>query len=139
MVNNPHEALAARLKTVFAGASNRKIAEQLDISEGSVRNYLRGSSAPDTQLLTRISDLYGVSIFWLMGQVGGDSGGARSAVDVGLLRVCIEGLEEALEQRQATMPASKKADLVVKLYDLHQAADSPPQKATILQFIKRAA
>ncbi len=37
------------------------------------------------------------------------------------------------------MPSDKKAQLVAMLYDLHQAAESPPQKATILQFIKRAA
>ncbi len=56
-----------------------------------------------------------------------------------LLQVCLAGVEEGLEATGRGMAPDKKAQLVTMLYDLHQATDSPPQKATILQFLKRAA
>lgn len=64
---------------------------------------------------------------------------ATLGIDAALLRICLEGVEEGLLEARRTMVPAKKAELVVALYDLHRTAGSPPQKATILQFVKRAA
>lgn len=80
-------SLSGRLKLVFNKASNREVAGRLGISEGTVRNYLRGSSQPTPELLEQISDLFGVSLYWLMTGEGERTQTDKDEPAPGLIRV----------------------------------------------------
>ena len=103
-------------------------------------NYEGGTRSPDAEYLSKIAGA-GVDIAYVL--TGRRAIPAQAIAQLGanleLLQVCLAGVEEGLESTGRVMAPDKKAQLVAMLYDLHQAADSPPQKATILQFIKRAA
>lgn len=100
--------------------------------------YEKDKRKPDAAYLAVAASL-GVDVLYVLTGQRAQQITQPQSIDRTLLQTCIEGLEEGLEKAGRTMRADKKAELIVKLYDLHHIADSPPQKATILQFIKRAA
>jgi len=137
MASNLEPSVGSRLKgererlgmsqTVFAAIGKASKSSQ-------IRYEADEGNGPDTSYLVRISEA-GVDIQYVL--TGRRS--AVAAVNQSLLTICLAGVEEGLESTRRVMEPEKKAQLVAMLYDLHQAAESPPQKATILQFIKRAA
>lgn len=128
------EAMSDRGMTIDA------FAELLGEKPQRVKDVLRGKQRAPEALLAAMQR-QGFDVGYVLTGIRSSSAGMPkvAAMDVQLLKVCIEGLEEALALRKATMAADKKAELIVKLYDLHAAAASPPRKATILQFMKHAA
>lgn len=104
------------------------------VSKRSQIMYEQGKAAAGADYLAAIA-MAGADVQFVLT-------GRRSAVasiDGALLRVCLEGVEEGLHKAKREMAPDKKAELILRLYELHQSAESPPQRATILQFIKRAA
>lgn len=62
---NPNfDQFGIRLKKVLK-ESNNSFAKKCDISEGSLRAYLAGTSLPGTKVLVTISELTGANIEWL--------------------------------------------------------------------------
>lgn len=64
-----------RLKLVMGGESNHSFAIKCNISEGSLRNYLKGGTSPDLKTLQVIAEVSGYSLAWLVsgeGKMRGD-------------------------------------------------------------------
>ena len=59
-----------RLKTLRneKHLSQKKLAEQLGVSQQAICKYEKGLAEPDISMLKRISDLFGVSVDYLIGQ-----------------------------------------------------------------------
>lgn len=130
-----------REERVRLGFSQTDFAALAGASKKSqIRYEADEGGGPDCAFLTAVASA-GVDIAYVLtGQRAASvQAPAHTGANLELLQVCLAGVEEGLEGSGRVMPPDKKAQLVVMLYDLHQAADSPPQKATILQFIKRAA
>lgn len=133
-------SIGARLREerIRLGFSQTDFAALAGASKKSqIRYEADEGGGPDCAFLTAVAAA-GVDVSYVV--TGRRSGVASPpGANLDLLQVCLAGVEEGLEASGRVMPPDKKAQLVAMLYDLHQAADSPPQKATILQFIKRAA
>jgi len=63
--------LAKRLKEArdMAGYKQIEAAEKLGISNGTLSGYERDYRDPDTGMLHKMANLYGVSVDWLLGKV----------------------------------------------------------------------
>lgn len=57
-----------RLKEAVNGDVQEMIAEKLNLSQSTVSRLLSGQQVPTTEVLCIISDVYGVSIDWLLGK-----------------------------------------------------------------------
>lgn len=66
MVMN-NEKVIERLKEVFQGESQEKVAERLNITQSTVSKILRGSQALSLEMAYLIGDRYEVSVDWLIG------------------------------------------------------------------------
>ncbi|WP_051272273.1 helix-turn-helix domain-containing protein [Shimazuella kribbensis] len=62
--------LAQRLKEarVAANFKQKEAAEKIEISNGSLSLYEKGRRDPDPQTLSKLADLYNVSVDWLLGR-----------------------------------------------------------------------
>lgn len=62
--------LAKRLKEARESAGLKQIdaAKKLGISNGTLSGYERDYRDPDTDILNKMADLYGVSVDWLLGK-----------------------------------------------------------------------
>ena len=122
------------------GLSQTALASVGGASKSSqIRYEAADGNGPDCAYLGKVAEA-GVDVAYVLTGKRAVAVHARAQTpDLELLQVCLAGVEEGLEATGRVMAPDKKAQLVTMLYDLHQAADSPPQKATILQFIKRAA
>lgn len=60
-----YDTFQDRLKHVMGGESNHSFAIKCKISEGSLRNYLKGGTSPDLKTLQVISEVSGYSLAWL--------------------------------------------------------------------------
>lgn len=69
--NTPDEAFSARLQSALgADKSTRKIARQLDVTEGALRRWAAGQAEPGRRVLARIAETTGVGLDWLVRGVG---------------------------------------------------------------------
>ncbi|WP_429056667.1 XRE family transcriptional regulator [Aeromonas veronii] len=57
-----------RLKEAMNGIANTTFAKACGVSEGAIRQYLKGSSVPNLEVLAAISYVTGRSISWLVGE-----------------------------------------------------------------------
>lgn len=62
-----NEKVITRLKEVFQGESQEKVAERLNITQSTVSKILRGSQALSLEMAYLIGDRYEVSVDWLIG------------------------------------------------------------------------
>jgi len=62
-----NEKVIERLKEVFQGESQEKVAERLNITQSTVSKILRGSQALSLEMAYLIGDRYEVSVDWLIG------------------------------------------------------------------------
>lgn len=62
--------LSKRLKEARkrAGLKQIEAAKKLGISNGTLSGYERNYRDPDTEMLNKMADLYGVTVDWLMGR-----------------------------------------------------------------------
>lgn len=62
------EGLSVRLQEAreACGLSSRDVAEKLNVTQQAVSQWEKGKSFPDVGNLVKLSDLYGVSIDWLL-------------------------------------------------------------------------
>lgn len=63
-------ALPARLKEArtASGLTQTDVSERTGITQGNVSEYETGSRSPELATLTRLADVYGVSLDWLVGR-----------------------------------------------------------------------
>lgn len=67
-----------RLKIVMRGESNHSFAIKCKISEGSLRNYLKGDTSPDLKTLQLIAEVSSCSVGWLASGEGDMKRGEKS-------------------------------------------------------------
>ena len=62
--------LPQRLKEarIAANLKQKEAAEKIEISNGSLSLYEKGKRGPDPETLTKLADLYNVSVDWLLGR-----------------------------------------------------------------------
>lgn len=70
MTKSGADTFGGRLKAALNGRSNRWLAQILDISEGTVRNYLKDITAPDYDLVAVMAKEMGVHPNWLFSGTG---------------------------------------------------------------------
>jgi transcriptional regulator with XRE-family HTH domain len=125
---------AVRLRQVLDsyGGSTAALAKRIARSEGAVRKWLRGESEPNVTDLRSLCDETRTSVEWLVAGRGsreatplavrepempyGDTG--RSVLDQVLLENIIRAVEDELQAAGLTLAPTKRAMLVVTLYDL---------------------
>lgn len=50
------------------GISQRSLAKELDVTHSAVQKWENGENSPDSNNLTKMADLFGVSTDWLLGR-----------------------------------------------------------------------
>ena len=59
--------IAGRIRMVRGNLSQVKFAEKIGLSQRTIANYENGDNIPNAEVVTRISDIFGVSLDWLFG------------------------------------------------------------------------
>lgn len=62
-----NELVIARLKEVFQGESQERVAERLNITQSTVSKILRGSQTLSLEMAYLVADRYEISVDWLLG------------------------------------------------------------------------
>ena len=134
-----------RLKEVMTGESNYSFGEKCEVSEGTLRRYLRGDTYPPLDTLARIAEVSGYSLGWLASGEGPKKQGDTAITTGGalheeLLQAVMEAVEGYLDEIDGHLPAKKKAQLVAALYDLFSDDEEQKvDKATVIRLVKLAA
>ena len=110
-----YEIILSRLKEVLSARSDADVARGLEISTAALSAFKKQGKFPYERLvkfcLTR-----DISIDWLFkGEQTAPP--APTALNKDLLRSIIEGIEEYLDTESLELPADKKAELAVYLYE----------------------
>lgn len=137
--------LAQRLSAAreALGYTQSGVAAAVPCGFRSWQDYEAGKRVPGAQVVAGLVRL-GVNANWLLAgegpmllrELGASS---ATAADLQHLKAVWLGVEEALDELDATMAPDKKLDLVFSLYELTSEAGKPPQRATILRLVRSAA
>lgn len=67
------ETFAEKLKKARqnTGFTQREVAKETNIKQGTIASYETGRTQPDIETLGILADFYGVSLDWLVGTKGG--------------------------------------------------------------------
>lgn len=117
-----------RLRSAISGKSIRGFAKECGLSEGVLRNYLRGDTFPTLDRLEAISTAAGVSATWLAtGETSSGAGGASfigesvgdyRPVDERLIGEVIEEVETCVRKAGLDLLPAKKREVVLTAYGL---------------------
>lgn len=112
----------------FAGACG--------VSKQAQGLFEKGDNLPGGAYLIEAAKL-GVDVKYVL---TGERGVERVYMPVNraLLAEVVEGVEAGLKQQKLRMAAAARAELVARLYEMFQGR-AAPSRATILQFVQRAA
>jgi transcriptional regulator with XRE-family HTH domain len=123
------------------------------LKKSAVSTYEAGDSMPTVEALSRIAEIGGVSLDWLISgkekEIPGlpvvadlyRRGGSilsPNAIEKDLIRLVIEAVEEGLGDLHLEIKPNKKAQLVITLCEMFQE-EKQVDKPTILRLIKLAA
>lgn len=124
--------------------SVNSFANAAGVTEGAIRNYLRGGVKPSQKVLEAIARTAGVSVSWLATgegrrepQAGEMLFGTPGERDV--MKLAIQDAEEILGVLKATVPPKQKAELVLALYDYYTACKDDGTDVTadnVVSFIR---
>lgn len=118
------------------GLSQTQFAEACGATKRMQIYFEADNNMPGGSYLVAAADL-GVDVqYVLTGRRGIER--VHVPIDESLLSACIEGVEEGLRQTKLRMAAPTRAALVVELYR-HFAGKAKPSRATILEFVQKAA
>ncbi len=126
-----------------AGLKNDKdIAVLLGLSAADFSNRKKRGTLLPVVLEWAVNE--NVNLQWLVhGEEQGQGRAAEAAQgafpDSALLQTVIEAVEEILEERELTLRADKKAQLIVTLYEMFAEEGKKVDKPTVLRLIKLAA
>jgi len=125
------------------------LAKRAGISRAVVYNYIAGKSVPSLERALVLARAGGVSIEWLATgeEIGGKdatfAGGAvrksAAAVNTGLLRVVLQGVEEGLALARRTMSPKKRAELVARLYEQYSDDPKRAEVGKVIALVRAAA
>lgn len=134
-----YEIILSRLKEVLDAKSDADVARGLEISTAALSAFKKQGKFPYERLvkfcLTR-----DISIDWLF-KGGHTSPPAPTSLNKDLLRSIIEGVEEYLRREHLELPADKKAELTVYLYErlLKEKTDSSQVRGEVKALLKLVA
>jgi transcriptional regulator with XRE-family HTH domain len=136
--------VGARIKAVRIqnGLAQQAFAKSIGIAQGYLSELETGVKTPSETLLIALSYRFEIGIEWLMsgkGQMAGPK--PRQTLDLEFMREVVETAEAVFEQEQVNISPSKKAELLVLLYETmitdeanHEEAD---RKAFLLENINK--
>jgi transcriptional regulator with XRE-family HTH domain len=122
------------------------------LKKSAVSTYEAGDSMPTVEALSRIAEIGGVSLDWLISgkekEIPGlpvvadlyrrDGAASPNAIEKDLIRLVIEAVEEGLGDLHLELRPDKKAQLVITLCEMFEE-EKQVDKSTILRLIKLAA
>lgn len=113
-----------RLKEAINGESVRAFGRRAEVSEGALRQYMKGNRYPDLDILFAIAQTANVNLEWLAtgeGPMRGERVGVSApcaghdaGVDVGMLAAALA----AVELSRMDLPTERKVKLVAAIYAL---------------------
>ncbi|TGG92500.1 XRE family transcriptional regulator [Natronospirillum operosum] len=137
------ELIGSRLKSVRKALdyTQKSMAEAVGSKFRSWQQYEGGSRVPGSQVIAGLVE-QGINANWVLTGHGPmylkDLGSA--GFDETLMRVVIEAIEEAMEMLDLEItPASKKADLILAIYEMYNETGAQPDAKKVIRLIKTAA
>lgn len=140
---------AERLKgLVDSYESISALARNVGVVEGTIRKWANGLSRPKIDEAVKLAQTLDVHLLWLATgegpQLKNEEGekdqqaskkDSAPVLDMKRLRLAIETVEEAFNDKGVTMDPDRKAELVAAIYDLYADNDSL-DKTPVLRLIK---
>jgi len=111
--------ITERLRELQGNKSLRDFAEEVDINQSTLHNYLRGRTPP-ANIVAHICRQLFVNPEWLLLGTGpkfSDEPGAAGPLNLDLMREVIETVEEKFQKEDLHLPPKKKAELITLLYE----------------------
>ncbi len=137
------KAVGRRIREVrvSAGLSGEEFGERLGVGKGAVSTYEIGESFPRWETLNRIVELAGQDFNWLLGGAESDAGQkGTTSLDEEVLTDVIQGVEDGLAELGLQVPPTKKAELVILLYDMMiEEEGKKPRKSQIEKILRLVA
>ena len=65
-----YEVVSKRLSKIFEGEVQEVTAKKLNVVQSTISKWLTGQLIPQTEVLSDISKIYGVSVDWILGISG---------------------------------------------------------------------
>ena len=136
---------SARMQELMAEQKSvNSFAKAAGVTEGAIRNYLRGGVKPSQKMVEAIARTANVSPEWLLtgeGQRKPTAGelllGTPAERDV--LRLAIQDAEQILAVLKAKVTPEQKAELILGVFDYYSEATKSgdqPESAEIIDFVK---
>ena len=131
-------ALMAEQKSV------NSFAKAAGVTEGAIRNYLRGGVKPSQKMVEAIARTANVSPSWLLTGKGARDPQAGELLlgtpaERDVLRLAIQDAEQILAILKAKPTPEEKAELILGVFDYYSEATkegTQPESAEIIDFIK---
>ena len=135
-----------RMRTLMAEQKSvNSFAKAAGVTEGAIRNYLRGGVKPSQKVVEAIARTAGVSVTWLATGEGEKAPGAGELLfgtpsERDVMKLAIKDAEEILNVLKAEITAAEKADLMLALYDYYCASQKEGQNVSadnVVSFIQQ--
>lgn len=128
-----------RLKTAIGEESIRSFGRRAGVSDGALRQYMKGKRFPDLDILAAIAHAAHVNFLWLAlgdgpirGEVADPSTGYVGHVDIGLLKISLEAAEDIVFSGDA----AKKASVASGIYDFYAHSEGKADPVLIKKLIE---
>ena len=134
-----YEIILSRLKEVLRARSDADVARGLDVSTAALSGFKKQGKFPYERLV-KFCLARDISIDWLF--KGGDTASsAPTALNKQLLQDIFEGIEEYLDLENLELPADKKAELTIYLYErlLKEKTESSKVRGEVKALLKLVA
>jgi len=143
---NPLDSgFSSRMRDLMAAQKSvNSFAKAAGITEGAIRNYLRGGVKPSKKVLEAIARAANVSPQWLLTGEGARTPQAGELLlgtpaERDVLRLAIQDAEHILLVLKITPTPEEKAELILAVFDHYSGAvrqGKQPETAEIIDFIK---
>ncbi len=139
------EGFSERMQTLMAEQKSvNSFAKLAGVTEGAIRNYLRGGVKPSAKVIEAIARTANISPTWLATGNGSREPQAGELLlgtpdQRALMKMAIQDADKILEILKAKLQAEHKADLVLAVFDYYSDCseqNKTPQTAEIIDFIK---
>ena len=141
------EEVGARLAEARTriGDNQTDFAQKLGLKNyQSWQGYEKGLKSPKIDMIYRIAELTNTSVDWLVSGNGPTSSAVSEArlgeaFDSELMKLIVVSIEGWLEDTDQFIPAEKKAQLFILLYNKYRGSADEVSTAEIIEFTKIAA
>jgi len=151
--------LFVRIRKIRGELTQVEFAKILGVAQGTINKYESGAILPGEDILKKIADHGGVTVEWLLhGDREATSGVPESitiespppgsgtglhspylfgGVDINAMTQIIEAAEDILHKRKKPLKSVRKALWISLLYDHFQTTGQVPDRATLLELLRR--